>query len=134
MHDCETSKLGKFTPPASVKGLKPVCYVKSNKDGQFVFPSLSPGQYTLVPFYQHDSSVKIDIQPATLSFNVAHDSVTLDTTFQVNIREVILWFKKYCRRDDIFERIGATAPKDGLNLYESGNKYRYHWRATFKVQ
>ncbi|KAI5748699.1 hypothetical protein M8J76_001268 [Diaphorina citri] len=83
MHDCETSKLGKFTPPASVKGLKPVCYVKSNKDGQFVFPSLSPGQYTLVPFYQHDSSVKIDIQPATLSFNVAHDSVTLDTTFQI---------------------------------------------------
>ncbi|KAL1464886.1 hypothetical protein WDU94_004493 [Cyamophila willieti] len=79
-HGCQTSDLRSFPAPVSVQGLKPVCYVTSDAEGKFLFPCLSPGQYTLVPFYQQG---QIDIQPASLSFNVAHDSVLLETRFQI---------------------------------------------------
>uniref|UniRef100_A0A8D8YDE6 Nodal modulator 1 n=1 Tax=Cacopsylla melanoneura TaxID=428564 RepID=A0A8D8YDE6_9HEMI len=79
-HGCQTSNLSSFPAPVSVQDLKPVCYVTSDTEGRFLFPSLSPGQFTLVPFYQQG---QIDIQPASLSFNVAHDSVVLDTKFQI---------------------------------------------------
>ena len=61
---------------------KPLCHVVSDKTGKFVFPSLSPGEYKLVPYYT-GAQTKFDVQPPELSFKVNHNSVVLRQGFRV---------------------------------------------------
>lgn len=61
---------------------KPLCHVVSDKSGKFVFPSLSPGEYKLVPYYA-GAQTKFDVQPPELSFKVNHNSVVLRQGFRV---------------------------------------------------
>ncbi|XP_029039674.2 nodal modulator 3 [Osmia bicornis bicornis] len=61
---------------------KPLCHVVSDKTGKFVFPSLSPGEYKLVPYYA-GAQTKFDVQPSELSFKVSHTSMVLRQGFKV---------------------------------------------------
>lgn len=54
----------------------------SDKSGKFVFPSLSPGEYKLVPYYA-GAQTKFDVQPPELSFKVNHSSIVLRQGFKV---------------------------------------------------
>lgn len=54
----------------------------SDKSGKFLFPSLSPGEYKLVPYYA-GAQTKFDVQPPELSFKVNHNSVVLRQGFKV---------------------------------------------------
>lgn len=54
----------------------------SDKSGKFVFPSLSPGEYKLVPYYA-GAQTKFDVQPPELSFKVNHSSIVLRQGFRV---------------------------------------------------
>lgn len=74
---CATTPLSK-----DLESKTPICHVVSDKSGKFVFPSLSPGAYSLVPYYA-GAQTKFDVQPAELSFKVSHSSVTLRQGFKV---------------------------------------------------
>ncbi|CAE1283136.1 Nodal modulator 3,Nodal modulator 1,Nodal modulator 2 [Acanthosepion pharaonis] len=69
-----------------VKGLKTVdasiCHVSSREDGIFSFPSLSPGEYHLVPFYKGEH-ITFDVVPEKITFHVEHNSIHLPKEFQV---------------------------------------------------
>jgi len=54
----------------------------SDNTGRFIFPSLSPGTYKLVPHYA-DVQTKFDVQPSELSFKVSHSSLVLAQDFKV---------------------------------------------------
>lgn len=54
----------------------------SDNTGRFTFPSLSPGDYKLVPHYA-GAQTKFDVQPSELSFKVSHNSVVLAQDFKV---------------------------------------------------
>ncbi|XP_066912060.1 BOS complex subunit NOMO1-like [Clytia hemisphaerica] len=60
----------------------PLCSVKSQADGSFVFPSVPSGSYNLVPFYTAQNIV-FDIVPGKLAFSVNLKSVMMKTPFQV---------------------------------------------------
>lgn len=47
-----------------------------------MFPSLSPGEYKLVPYYI-GAQTKFDVQPPELSFKVNHSSILLRQGFKV---------------------------------------------------
>lgn len=47
-----------------------------------MFPSLSPGEYKLVPYYA-GAQTKFDVQPPELSFKVSHNSLVLRQGFKV---------------------------------------------------
>ncbi|CAD1476709.1 unnamed protein product [Heterotrigona itama] len=72
------------TTPISedLESKKPLCHVVSDKSGKFVFPSLSPGEYKLVPYYA-GAQTKFDVQPPELSFKVNHSSIILRQGFKV---------------------------------------------------
>ncbi|KAK1126581.1 hypothetical protein K0M31_004211 [Melipona bicolor] len=72
------------TTPISedLESKKPLCHVVSDKSGKFVFPSLSPGEYKLVPYYA-GAQTKFDVQPPELSFKVNHSSIVLRQGFKV---------------------------------------------------
>ncbi|ELT93278.1 hypothetical protein CAPTEDRAFT_179513 [Capitella teleta] len=59
-----------------------ICFVKSQKDGSFIFPAIPTGSYTLVPFYRGDN-IFFDVQPQQLSFSVEQDSVLFKEPFVV---------------------------------------------------
>lgn len=61
---------------------KPLCHVISDNGGRFTFPSLSPGEYRLIPHYA-GAQTKFDVQPQELSFKVSHNSVLLAQDFKV---------------------------------------------------
>lgn len=61
---------------------KPLCHVTSDDSGRFTFPSLSPGDYKLIPYYA-GAQTKFDVQPPELSFKVSHGSVVLAQDFKV---------------------------------------------------
>lgn len=54
----------------------------SDNTGKFVFPSLSPGEYKLIPHYA-GTQTKFDVQPPELSFTVGHNSVVHSQDFKV---------------------------------------------------
>ncbi|XP_025074789.1 nodal modulator 3 [Pogonomyrmex barbatus] len=74
---CETTPVDK-----NFESKKPLCHVISDSAGKFVFPSLSPGDYKLVPHYA-GVQTKFDVQPPELSFKVSHNSVVLAQNFKV---------------------------------------------------
>lgn len=77
MEKCETTSIAK-----DFETKKPLCYVTSNNSGRFIFPSVSPGDYKLVPHYA-GAQTKFDVQPSELSFKVSHNSVILAQDFKV---------------------------------------------------
>lgn len=81
---CDSSALTGFSPSnIDLKELTPVCHVASDAKGLFTFPSLPSGHYTVVPHYKGMHSIKFDVHPQHLAFEVKHDSLQLSTTFQV---------------------------------------------------
>ncbi|XP_071858725.1 BOS complex subunit NOMO3 isoform X2 [Bombus fervidus] len=75
--NCATTPISK-----DLESRKPLCHVSSDKSGKFMFPSLSPGEYKLVPYYI-GAQTKFDVQPPELSFKVNHSSVLLRQGFKV---------------------------------------------------
>ncbi|KAG7199506.1 hypothetical protein KM043_014125 [Ampulex compressa] len=61
---------------------KPLCHVVSDKNGKFIFPSLSPGEYKIIPHYA-GGQTKFDVQPSELAFKVQHNSMILRQGFKV---------------------------------------------------
>lgn len=59
-----------------------MCHVKSDESGKFTFPSVSHGEYKLVPHYA-GARTKFDVQPSELRFKVNHDSLILSQNFKV---------------------------------------------------
>ncbi|KAG5329392.1 NOMO3 protein, partial [Acromyrmex charruanus] len=74
---CETTPVNK-----NFESKKPLCHVTSDNTGRFIFPSLSPGDYKLIPHYA-GAQTKFDVQPPELSFKVSHNSVVLTPDFKV---------------------------------------------------
>ncbi|XP_011332456.1 nodal modulator 3 isoform X2 [Ooceraea biroi] len=74
---CATTPVNKDFKPK-----KPLCHVISDNSGRFVFPSLTPGDYKLVPYYA-GAQTKFDVQPPELSFKVGRSSVILPQDFKV---------------------------------------------------
>lgn len=54
----------------------------SDETGRFLFPTLSPGEYSIVPYYA-GSKTKFDVKPSELPFTVIHDSLVLPQEFKV---------------------------------------------------
>ncbi|XP_054268312.1 BOS complex subunit NOMO2-like [Macrosteles quadrilineatus] len=83
---CDSTTLTGFSPSGvELKDWVPICHVSSDTKGHFVFPSLSPGQYSVVPHYQGttQNNIKFDVHPQQLTFQVKHSSLQLPTVFQV---------------------------------------------------
>lgn len=62
--------------------LKFLCYVSSDNDGKFTFPSLPSGNYKLIPFYKGEY-IEFDVYPAEIDFSVEQGSVIFHEKFQV---------------------------------------------------
>ncbi|EFN79110.1 nodal modulator 3 isoform X2 [Harpegnathos saltator] len=75
--NCDTTPVNK-----DFESKKPLCHVISDQGGRFVFPSLSPGEYKLIPYYA-GAQTKFDVQPQELAFKVSHSSVLLAQDFKV---------------------------------------------------
>ncbi|XP_012278866.1 nodal modulator 3 isoform X2 [Orussus abietinus] len=61
---------------------KPLCHAVSDKNGRFIFPSLSVGEYKIVPYYM-GSQTKFVVQPTEATFKIEHDSLILPQDFKV---------------------------------------------------
>ncbi|XP_061684858.1 BOS complex subunit NOMO1 isoform X2 [Syngnathoides biaculeatus] len=59
-----------------------LCSALSRDDGTFTFPSLSSGEYTVVPFYRGER-ITFDVAPSRMNFKVEHNSLTLEPIFRV---------------------------------------------------
>lgn len=59
-----------------------LCHVISSKDGKFIFPSLPPGNYKLIPFYKGEH-IEFDVSPPEVNFSVEEHSVFIEKHFQV---------------------------------------------------
>ncbi|OXU24420.1 hypothetical protein TSAR_002763 [Trichomalopsis sarcophagae] len=75
--NCATSSVEGFDSKQ-----KPLCHVTSDETGRFLFPALSAGQYTIIPYYA-GSKTKFDVQPSEFIFAVNHDSLILPQEFKV---------------------------------------------------
>uniref|UniRef100_A0A2I9LPE9 Nodal modulator n=1 Tax=Centruroides hentzi TaxID=88313 RepID=A0A2I9LPE9_9SCOR len=62
--------------------LKFLCYVSSDDDGRFTFPSLPSGNYKLIPFYKGEY-IEFDVHPSEIDFLVEQGSVIFHENFQV---------------------------------------------------
>nr|CAD7447605.1 unnamed protein product [Timema bartmani] len=62
---------------------KPICHVTSDEKGIFRFLSLPPGRYKVVPHYEGPHSINFDVKPQEMEFTVDHDSLMIDTKFEV---------------------------------------------------
>ncbi|KAL5020566.1 hypothetical protein ScPMuIL_003458 [Solemya velum] len=74
---CDKSAIKGFTNPE-----KPLCHVTSAENGQFKFPALPTGVYSLVPYYKGEH-ITFDVVPAKMEFAVKHGSLELEPTFKV---------------------------------------------------
>ena len=59
-----------------------VCVAITDENGKFRLSSISPGLYTINPFYKSDQT-KFQLRPAQLKTLVTHSSVTLEDHFEV---------------------------------------------------
>ncbi|XP_041372550.1 nodal modulator 1-like [Gigantopelta aegis] len=80
IEDCDKSPVKGFTSPEAVR---PLCHVTSKSDGTFIYPTLPTGKYFIVPFYKGDY-ITFDVVPGKLEFEVQHESVKLQKSFQVS--------------------------------------------------
>ena len=63
-------------------GLPAVCYVVSDAAGSFTFSLVSPGVYTLAPYF-HSPTTKYEVTPSKLEVMVSHDDLLLQQPFKV---------------------------------------------------
>lgn len=89
LEGCLTSPVEGF---ADSKGRVPVCHVVSGSDGVFVFSSIPPGLYSVVPFYKGEN-IKFDVTPNEVNFTVAHSSFVFLQVFKVEGFSVGGWVK-----------------------------------------
>lgn len=74
----------KKTPPGCAPVQLGLCSAESGQDGKFVFPSLLPGSYRIVPYYAASKEgIAFDVRPKELKFTVGHGSLQLSPEFQV---------------------------------------------------
>ena len=59
-----------------------VCVAVTGEDGKFRLSSISPGLYTINPFYKSDQT-KFQLRPTQLKTLVTHSSVSLEDNFEV---------------------------------------------------
>ncbi|KAJ4430118.1 hypothetical protein ANN_22328 [Periplaneta americana] len=85
IQDCDKSPLKGF----KMSGVSPLCHVNSDERGQFVFPSLPPNTYKVVPHYEGPHSIKFDVRPVEVVFTVGHESLKIDTEFKAFDNKVI---------------------------------------------
>lgn len=71
--ECDKTKLNDFEEDQ-------LCHVRTDDNGEFEFPCVSPGKYTLTPFLR---SQNIYFEPNAIEVEVPHDSVSLSDTFEV---------------------------------------------------
>ncbi|XP_063692288.1 BOS complex subunit NOMO3-like isoform X2 [Bolinopsis microptera] len=95
-----------------VESERGVCKVTTDTNGLYYFPSLSPGQYKIVPHYQSEHST-FDVSPNELTFEVTTTTVEMSEAFTVNGFAVI------GRVLDALEN-GKTLP--GVNIFVNGDK------------
>lgn len=95
VEDCEKS-------PVNVKLEKKfLCYVRTDKNGKYIFPTVSHGNYYLKAHYKNEN---IHLKPSAIDVSVKHDSVFLDEKF-----EVIFFHNLYSNNKYIsFQIIGLT--------------------------
>ncbi|XP_014218232.1 nodal modulator 1 [Copidosoma floridanum] len=91
------------------KNQKPLCHVSSDETGRFLFPAVSPGEYTLVPHYAGEKT-KFDVNPAEYSFTVNEDSVVLPVEFKVT---------KFTITGKVLASAGSLTPVVGAKVYMS---------------
>ncbi|KAG8188601.1 hypothetical protein JTE90_005956 [Oedothorax gibbosus] len=84
---CNQEKVKGFS---QAQELPYLCHVTSAQDGKFVFPSLPPGNYKLVPFYKGEH-IEFDVSPPKLDFVVGQGSVRIADNFQVQGFSVSGW-------------------------------------------
>ncbi|CAH0562230.1 unnamed protein product [Brassicogethes aeneus] len=60
---------------------KQICHVKTNGNGEFVFPVLPNGKYSVVPYVGEKN---IFFQPKSIEFNINHESLELKENFEVS--------------------------------------------------
>ncbi|KAJ8035005.1 Nodal modulator 2 [Holothuria leucospilota] len=77
--ECDKSPVPGFKNPTNKV---PLCFVQSNQDGIFTFPSVPASTYKVVPFYQGEH-ITFDVLPSSLDVSVTFDSVQVPTTFRV---------------------------------------------------
>ena len=78
---CDKNPLRGF----KTSGSPPLCHVVSKEKGQFVFPSIPPGSYKVIPHYEGPHSIKFDVRPVEIDFTVEHESLKIDTVFKVSV-------------------------------------------------
>ena len=64
-----------------------LCVVVTKEDGMFNLRSVSPGEYTIKPFYKSDRT-KFQLRPSMIKTVIAHSSVKLKERFEVTGFEV----------------------------------------------
>lgn len=81
---CEMKNLEGFNVTDGILlEMKQLCFVTSDDNGSFVFPSIPTGSYVIVPFYRSLHPTKFDVHPNLYNINVDQDSVLIRTPFQV---------------------------------------------------
>lgn len=73
---CDKSQLEKFKSSST----KVICHVLSDSSGKFEFPSVTPSRYIVTPYLKGHN---LHFHPPSIEFNVEHNSVRLETTFEV---------------------------------------------------
>ncbi|XP_008559484.1 nodal modulator 3 [Microplitis demolitor] len=61
---------------------KALCQVKSDKNGKFIFSSVSNGDYRFVPYFD-DFQTKFDVEPTKIEFKINHNDLIVSQTFKV---------------------------------------------------
>lgn len=75
-HGCDKSHLEKFKSSST----KVICHVVSDSSGKFEFPSVTPGRYIVTPYLKGQN---FHFHPPLIEFSVDHNSVRLESTFDV---------------------------------------------------
>lgn len=103
---CNTEKVKGFS---SVIKQSYLCYITSSSDGKFIFPSLPPGNYRLIPFYKGEH-IEFDVSPPEMDFSVEEQSVFVEKSFQIQGFSVSGWIGTSSN--------GKNVP--GVNVYING--------------
>lgn len=74
--ECLTKNIGPTNQAAFL------CYVTSNSEGRFRFPSVPTGSYVIVPQY-NEKRRHVYFSPESVEFNVNHDTVQLARPFEI---------------------------------------------------
>lgn len=60
-----------------------LCHVSLKNDGSFIFPTVSPGKYFVVPYCKERN---VHFSPNIIEVEVSHKSVVLEEAFEVRFK------------------------------------------------